>query len=92
MAVLMELHYDKEEILESYLNEVYLGQDGPAGNTRFCPGGAALLRPAPGGARAASAGAAGRHDPGPSLYNPRRNPERARERRDLVLRVMAEPA
>jgi penicillin-binding protein 1B len=25
---------------------------------------------------------------GPSLYNPRRNPERARERRDLVLRMM----
>ncbi|MDP5053211.1 MAG: penicillin-binding transpeptidase domain-containing protein, partial [Congregibacter sp.] len=27
---------------------------------------------------------------GPSLYNPERNPERARERRDLVLQVMAE--
>src|SRR5574341_1420856 len=27
MAVLLELHYDKNEILETYLNEIYFGQD-----------------------------------------------------------------
>ncbi|MEO6696802.1 MAG: transglycosylase domain-containing protein, partial [Gammaproteobacteria bacterium] len=28
MAVLLELHYSKDEILEAYLNEIFLGQDG----------------------------------------------------------------
>ena len=27
MAVLLEVHYDKDEILETYLNEIYFGQD-----------------------------------------------------------------
>ena len=27
MAVLLEIHYDKNEILETYLNEIYFGQD-----------------------------------------------------------------
>ena len=27
MALLLEMHYSKDEILETYLNEIFLGQD-----------------------------------------------------------------
>ncbi len=90
MAVLLEFHYSKPQILEAYLNEVYLGQEGPRGLH-----GVALAarhyfdRPL---------SELGIHQQallvgmikGPSLYNPQRNPERALQRRSVVLQVMAE--
>ena len=89
MAVLLDARYTKEELLEVYLNEVYLGQEGRRAIHGFGLASwfyfdrrldeldlaeAALLI---GLARGASA------------YNPWRQPERARRRRDLVLDVMA---
>ncbi|MFT7286474.1 MAG: penicillin-binding protein 1B [Halieaceae bacterium] len=90
MAMLMELHFDKAEILESYLNEVYLGQDGPRAIHGFALAAQHYF--------ARPLEELGLHQQallvgmirGPSFYNPRRNPERARERRDLVLSVMAD--
>lgn len=90
MAVLIEVHYEKPQILESYLNEVYLGQDGPRAIHGFAL--AALhyfdtpLEELGLHQQALLVGMIR----GPSLYNPSRNPQRARERRDLVLQVMAE--
>jgi penicillin-binding protein 1B len=90
MALLLELHYSKEEILQAYLNEVYLGQAG-----RRSIHGIALA------SRFYFAKNVQQLDlseiallvgmiKGPSYYNPFRKAENARSRRDLVLNVMDE--
>jgi penicillin-binding protein 1B len=90
MAILLERHVTKQEILEAYLNEVWLGQDGSRAIHGF---GLASqfyfnkplneLRP---GEIAMLVGIA----KGPTVYNPRRNPKLVTERRDLVLHLMGD--
>lgn len=88
MAVLLDMHYAKTEILEAYLNEVYLGQAGKRGihgvglASLFYFG--APLRELETEQIALLVGVI----KGPSWYDPRRNPERALERRDQVLQIM----
>lgn len=88
MALLLELHYSKEEILQAYLNEVYLGQAGRRAihgfglASRFYFG-----KPLNELDHAEIATLVGLVK-GASYYNPRRNPQRAKERRDLVLALM----
>ena len=89
MALLLELRYSKEEILEAYVNEVYLGQDGPRAIHGF--GLAAQFyfgRPLAEVSTAQLALLAGMVR-GASLYNPRRHPSRALKRRNDVLARMA---
>lgn len=90
MALLLELHYAKDEILEAYLNEVYLGQDG----ARAIHGlGLAshfyFERPLDQLEVDQVALLVGMIK-GPSYYDPRRHPERALERRNLVLDTLVE--
>ena len=90
MAVLLEWHYDKPEILEAYLNEIYLGQEksraihgfGLASHFYFDRPIQNLNLP-----QIATLIALVR---GPSYYDPERHPERLRKRRDLILEIMAE--
>ena len=90
MAVLLEWHYDKDEILEAYLNEIYLGQEksraihgfGLASHFYFDRPIQNLSLP-----QIATLIALVR---GPSYYDPDRHPQRLRERRDLILEIMAE--
>ncbi len=90
MALLLELHYDKEEILAAYLNEVYLGQAGRRAIHGFSLASrfyfAKPLKELDSAEIATLVGLV----KGASYYNPRRNPERAKSRRDLVLGIMAE--
>jgi len=89
MALLLEWHYDKDEIIEAYFNEVYLGQDGRRAihgfglASRFyfdkpverlnLPEIAVLIAMIR----------------GPGYYHPYRHPDRLLERRNLVLGLMA---
>ncbi|MDH5299220.1 MAG: transglycosylase domain-containing protein, partial [Desulfobulbaceae bacterium] len=89
MALLLELHYDKEEILTAYINEVFLGQDGDRAIHGFALAGhfyfrrdLADLTP---GQIALLVGLV----KGPSFYDPRQHAERATARRNLVLEMMA---
>jgi penicillin-binding protein 1B len=90
MAVLLEAHYSKEEILETYLNEIYLGQDkdraihgiGLAAQFYFGKEVRHLTL-------AESALLVGIIK-GPAHYDPHRHPARALERRNLVLRETKE--
>ena len=89
MAMALELRYSKDEILHAYINEIYLGQQGARAIHGF--GLAAefyFSKPLP---------QLELHEVallvalvnGPSYYDPRRHPERARTRRDLVLSTLA---
>lgn len=89
MAVLLELHYSKEEILQAYLNEVYLGQAGRRSIHGFGLASRFYFGKAVGELSTAEIATLVGLVKGASFYNPRRNPERAKERRDLVLALMA---
>lgn len=86
-ALIIEARFDKRRILETYLNQVYLGQQG--GQSIHGVGAASRFWF---GRDVASLQA---HEiallvaiiQGPSYHDPRRHPERARARRDLVLGV-----
>ena len=87
LSLIIEAHYDKRRILEAYVNEVFLGQQGAQAVHGFAAASEFYF-----GRDLHSLGAA---DiallvglvQGPSLYDPRRNPEGALARRNVVLGV-----
>lgn len=90
MAMLLEVHFEKQDLLNAYVNEIYLGQDG-----RRAVHGFGLASQFYFGKPLAELQV---HEVallvaivrGPSYYDPRRHPERARTRRDMVLKLMGE--
>lgn len=90
MAVLLELYYSKDEILQTYLNEVYLSQSGNRAIHGFALGSLHFFgRPLQELELHELAMMAGILK-GPGYYNPLRHPERAQKRRNLVLKAMLE--
>lgn len=87
IALIIEARYDKRRILEAYVNEVFLGQQGAQAVHGFAAASEFYF-----GRDLRSLGSA---DiallvglvQGPSLYDPRRNPQGALARRNVVLGV-----
>ncbi|SDI80142.1 penicillin-binding protein 1B [Pseudomonas flavescens] len=90
MAVLLELHYDKREILEAYLNEVFLGQDGQRAVHGFGLASQYFFSQPLSELKLDQVALLVGMVKGPTYYNPRRNPERALARRNLILDLLAE--
>jgi penicillin-binding protein 1B len=88
LAVILDAKYGKEEILEAYLNEIYLGQRGSVSVTgveeaaRFYFGKPVSQLDLPEAAMLAGLISS------PGRFSPFRNPERAQARRALVLKGM----
>lgn len=90
MALVLDWRYPKDEILTAYVNEIYLAQDGQRAihgfglasqfyfNRRLQDLGVPEIALLVGLIK------------GPSIYSPRRNPERALHRRNLVIELLAE--
>lgn len=90
MAMLLTWHYPKRDILDTYINEVYLGQNGYVAIHGFGLASDFYFgRPLNTLDTAQQALLIGLVR-GPSFYNPRRHPARATARRNLVLTEMAE--
>ncbi|MDI9246593.1 penicillin-binding protein 1B [Marinobacter sp. CHS3-4] len=90
MSVLLELHYDKDDILETYINEVYVGQAGTRAIHGFGLASQFYFGESIADLKAHQIATLVGLVKGPSYYNPRRHPDRTRARRNLVLGIMAE--
>ncbi len=89
MALILEFRYSKHEILEAYLNEIYLGQDGANAVHGFGLASEFYFGTALRDLNLEQMATLVALVRGPSQYDPRRYPGRAVERRNLVLGEMA---
>ena len=90
MAVLLEVHFSKQDLMNAYINEIYLGQDGRRAIHGFGLASQFYFGKPLAELQLHEVALLVAVVRGPSYYDPRRHPKRARERRDLVLKLMAE--
>lgn len=88
MAILLELHADKDTILEAYINEVFVAQDGARAIHGFGLASQYLFAKNIHELNIAQSALLVGMLKGPSYFNPMRNPERALNRRNLVINLL----
>ncbi|WP_246628461.1 penicillin-binding protein 1B [Methylomagnum ishizawai] len=90
MALILEARYSKEEILEAYLNEIYLGQDGARAIHGFGLASRYYFSRSLDELELHHVALLVALVRGPSVYDPFKSPDKAHKRRDLVLDEMVE--
>jgi penicillin-binding protein 1B len=90
MAVILDARYSKDEILETYLNEIYLGRRGSIGITGVGQAARHYFGKEVTDLDLAESATLAGMIRAPNAYSPFRNPERCQQRRDLVLRLLRE--
>jgi penicillin-binding protein 1B len=90
MAICLEAHFSKSDLMNAYINEIHLGQDGNRAVHGFGLASEFYFGKPLSELDLAEVATLVAIARGPSYYEPRRHPERARSRRDLVLKIMAE--
>lgn len=88
MALIMDHRYTKDQILEAYLNEIYLGQNGNAGIYGFGLASYFYFGVPVSELSVDQAALLVGLIKGPSYYDPWRHPDNALERRNTVLAVL----
>jgi len=90
MAWLLEVHFEKQDLMNAYINEIYLGQDGNRAVHGFGLASQFYFGKPLAELQLHEVALLVAIVRGPSYYDPRRHEERARARRDLVLKLMAQ--
>ena len=90
MALLLNIHYSKDEVLDVYLNEVFAGQSGKRAIHGFGLASRFYFGQPVSELKLHQVALLVGLVKGPSYYNPKRHPKRATKRRNLVLSVLAQ--
>ena len=88
MAYIAERRYNKDEILENYINDIYLGQRGQEGIYGVWEASEYYFSKVPRDLTIGEMATIAGMIRSPNRYNPLRHPQAARTRRDEVLKLM----
>jgi penicillin-binding protein 1B len=90
MAVSLDSHFSKADLMNAYINEIFLGQDGDRAIHGFGLASQFYFGKPLSELDLSEVALLVAIVRGPTYYDPRRHPDRVRLRRDMVLKLMAE--